>query len=76
MGRIRVRYRNAREEYSRYGALGIPGKGYRAVARGYSIAPILLCHFFNGEHQEGLNSMDADEGSSDEESSMGISSCG
>ena len=32
LGRIRVKYRNAREEYSRCGALGIPGRVYRAVA--------------------------------------------
>ena len=58
------------------GPLGILGKGYCAVARDYGIALILLHRFLNGEHQEDLNSTDADEGSLDEESSTGDFSCG
>ena len=50
LGRIRVRYRNAREEYSRCRALGIPGRGCRAVAKKHCLAPTLLRCFFNGEH--------------------------
>ena len=71
LGRIRIRSRTARDEYSRCRALGIPGRGYRVVARDYGISPVLLRCFFNGEHHEGLDSMDTDEGSSDEESSTG-----
>ena len=71
LGRIKVGYRNAREEYSICMALGILGRGYCAVARDYSIAPVLLCCLFNGEHQEGLDSTDADKDSLDEESSTG-----
>ena len=50
MGRIRVGYKNAREEYGRCRAVGIPGRGYRAVARDYGMALLLLRRFFNGEH--------------------------
>ena len=70
-GRIRVRYRVARDEYSRCRALGIPDRGYCVVARQYGIAQVLLRCFINREHQEGLDSMDSDEGSSNEESSTG-----
>ena len=71
MGRIRVGYRAAREEYSRCRALGIPGRVFRAVAREYEITLVLFCRFINREHQEGLDSTDADECSSDEYFSMG-----
>ena len=69
MGRIRVSYKDAREDYSKCRDLGTPGRGYRVVARENGIEPILFHRFFNGEHQEGLDSTDADEGSSNEESS-------
>ena len=71
MGRLRVRHRNAREEYIRCRALGTPGMGYRAVAKKHGIAPVLLSRFNKGEYQEGLDSADSDDDSSDEESSMG-----
>ena len=71
MGRLRVRYRNGREEYIKCRALGIPGRGYRAVASRYGIAPVLLSRFKKGEYQEGLDSTDADGDSSHEESSTG-----
>ena len=60
-----------RKEYNRSRALGILGRGYHVVDRDYGIAPVLLRHFFNREHQEGMDSTKTDEGSSDEESSMG-----
>ena len=36
----------------------------------------MFCRFFSKEHREGLDSMDINEGSSDEESSMGDFFCG
>ena len=71
MGRLRVKYKNAREEYIRCRAIGIPGRGYRAIARDHDIAPVLLGRFNKGSYQEGLDSTDADDDSSDEESSTG-----
>ena len=71
MGRLRAKYKNAREEYIRWRALGTPGMGYHAVARKHDIAPVLLRRFNKGEYQEGLDCTDADDDSSDEESSMG-----
>ena len=71
MGRLRVKYKNVREEYIRCRALGIPGRGYRAVARDHGIVPVLLSRFNKGEYQEGLDSIDVDDDSSDEESSTG-----
>ena len=71
LGRLRVRYRNAREEYIRCRALGTPGMGYHAVARKHGIALILLSRFNKGEYQKGLDSTDAADDSSDEESSTG-----
>ena len=50
LGRIRVRYRATRDEYSRCRVLGIPGRGFCVVAREYGIAPILLCCLINKEH--------------------------
>ena len=40
LGRLRIRHRNEREEYIRRRALGIPGMGYRVVARKHGITPI------------------------------------
>ena len=71
MGRLRVKYKNAREEYIRCRALGIPGRGYCAVNRDHGIALVLPSRFIKGEYQEGLDSTDADDDSSDEESSTG-----
>ena len=71
LARNRVRYRAAIEEYRRCRGLGLPGRGFRSVGREYGIPPVWLRRFFNGEYQEGLDSTDADEGSSDEESSTG-----
>ena len=71
MGRIRIRYKTTKNEYSRCRALGIPGRGYRVVPRKYDIALVLLRRFINREHQEGLDSTDANEGSSDKDSSTG-----
>ena len=59
MGRLRVRYKNAREEYIRCRALGIPGREYRVVARDHGVASVLLSGFNKGEYQEGLDSTDA-----------------
>ena len=50
LGKIRIRYRAVRDEYSRCMALGILGRGYRIVAREYGIAPLLFCRFINREH--------------------------
>ena len=71
MGRLRVKYKNARDEYIRCRALGTLGMGYRVVARKHGIAPVLLSRFNKGEYQEGLDSTDADDDSSDEASSTG-----
>ena len=50
LGSIRIRYKVARDEYSRCRTLGIPGRGYFVVAREYGIAPVLLRCFINREH--------------------------
>ena len=71
MGRLRAKYKNAREEYIRCRALGIPGRGYCAIARDHGIAPILLSRFNKGEYQEILDSTNADDDSSNKESSTG-----
>ena len=71
LGRIRVSYRVARKDYSRCWALGIPGRGYCVVAKEYGTVPVLLHHFITREHQEGLDSTEADEVSLDKESSTG-----
>ena len=71
MDRLRVRYKNAREEYIRCRALGTPGMGYCAIDEKHHIALVLLSRFNKGEYQEGLDSTNADDDSSDEESSTG-----
>ena len=45
LARDRARYRAARDEYRRCQALGIPGRGYHAIAKDYGIPPVWLCHF-------------------------------
>ena len=62
-------YKNAMEEYIRCRPLGILGRGYCTVARDHGIASVLLSCFNKGEYQEGLDSIDADDDSFDEESS-------
>ena len=69
--RDRTRYRDARDEYRRCQALGIAGRGFHAVARDYRIPLVWLRCFNRGECQEGLDSTDADDDSSHEESLMG-----
>ena len=71
LGRLGVKYRNARDEYIRCRAFGTPSMGYRAVARKHGIAPVLLSRFNKREYQEILDSTDADDNSSNEESSTG-----
>ena len=48
-------------------------RGFNDVAREYGIPPVWLRHFNKGEYQEGLHSTDADDDSSDDESSTGDS---
>ena len=45
--------------------------GYHAIAKEHRIALVLLRHFNKVEYQEGLDSTNVDDDSSDEESSMG-----
>ena len=67
LGRLKVRYRNAREEYIRCRALDTPGMGCHAIDKKHCIVPVLLSRFNKGEYQEGLDSIDADDDSSNEE---------
>ena len=71
MGKLRVKYKNASDEYIRYRVFGPPGMGYCVVARKHDIALILLSRFNKGEYQEILDSTNADDDSSSKESSMG-----
>ena len=71
LARDRTRYKDARDDYRRCQALGIQGRGYHTVAKDNGIPPIWLSIFNKEEYHEGLDSIDANDDSSNEESSTG-----